>query len=63
MKNCEKCGTLHKGKYASGRFCGVKCAKSFATRINRAEINQRVSEKLKGRDVRLESIEKMFAIE
>jgi len=46
---CEKCGNDHDGKYASGRFCGSKCSRGFATQAKREEINRRVSVKMKGR--------------
>lgn len=45
---CEKCDKDHDGKYASGRFCGQKCARSFSSQEKRQDINKRVSEKLKG---------------
>lgn len=45
---CELCGEEHNGNYGSGRFCSQKCARSFGTKSKRQEINQRVSEKLKG---------------
>jgi len=47
--NCETCGVHHDGKYGSGRFCCNKCARSFATKAARAEINKKVSETLTGR--------------
>lgn len=45
---CEKCSEEHDGSYGSGRFCGVKCAKSFSTYNKRDAINQKVSNRLKG---------------
>jgi hypothetical protein len=45
------CNSLHDGSYASGRFCSSGCAKSFATRDRREEINLRVSKALTGRPV------------
>lgn len=42
MKICEKCNIEHNGSYASGRFCSVKCSRSFSTSIKRKEINQKV---------------------
>jgi hypothetical protein len=60
---CEKCRAEHYGEYGAGRFCSSKCARSFSTRAKRADISQRVREKLKGRDVRLEALEKQFAID
>jgi 5-methylcytosine-specific restriction endonuclease McrA len=46
---CDYCGKDHDGKYASGRFCGSKCSRGFATQAKREEINRRVSVKMKGR--------------
>lgn len=40
---CEKCKKEHRGKYASGRFCSVKCARSFSTYNNRKQINEKRS--------------------
>lgn len=48
MKNCENCNASHDGKYGSGRFCSNKCARGFSTKSKRKEINQKVSNKLKG---------------
>jgi hypothetical protein len=47
---CEYCGNTHDGKYGSGRFCRKECASGYSTQTKRSEINQKVSEKLKGRD-------------
>lgn len=47
--NCEYCKNEHFGEYGSGRFCNVKCAKGYSTKIKRFEINQSVSKKLTGR--------------
>ncbi len=47
---CENCGNEHGGSYGSGRFCSIKCAKSFATKERREEINKKVSLSLKGRE-------------
>lgn len=46
--NCENCGNYHDGTYGSGRFCSSKCARGFSTKHKRAEINEKVSKKLKG---------------
>lgn len=46
---CENCETKHTGEYGSGRFCSAKCARGFSTKTKRAEINQKVAEKLSGR--------------
>ncbi len=45
---CETCLKVHDGTYGSGRFCCKKCASSFSTKNKRKEINEKVSEKLKG---------------
>jgi hypothetical protein len=44
---CENCKTNHSGDYGSGRFCSLKCSKSFSTKSKRKEINDKVSETLK----------------
>lgn len=44
--NCENCGKEHNGSYGSGRFCSVECARGFATKNKRKEINEKVSKKL-----------------
>ena len=46
MKNCENCSLPHLGIFGSGRFCSMKCSRSFSTKDKRAEINKKVSEKL-----------------
>ena len=46
MVACEACGTPHAGSYGSGRFCGVSCARRYATASRRAEISRRVSRTL-----------------
>ncbi len=46
---CENCQNEHSGEYGSGRFCSDKCARGFSTKEKRKEINEKVSEKLKGR--------------
>ena len=32
MKRCENCEIEHDGTYASGRFCSLKCSRSFCTK-------------------------------
>jgi len=54
--NCENCCISHDGTVGSGRFCSVKCAKSFSTKSKREEINKRVAEKLKGKTSSLKGI-------
>ena len=41
--DCENCNKNHSGSYASGRFCSEKCARSYATKSKRKEINKKVS--------------------
>lgn len=48
---CDNCEGSHDGTYGSGRFCCEKCARGFATKARREEINARVALSLKGRDV------------
>src|SRR3990172_5341141 len=48
MINCENCGEPHDKIYGSGRFCSPWCARSFATKKERKEINKKVSKTLKG---------------
>ena len=45
---CENCSVAHSGKYGSGRFCSQTCARGFSTKAKRKEINQKVSDKLRG---------------
>ncbi len=44
---CENCNKECFEKYGSGRFCSIKCAKSYSTKEKRNEINNKVSKKLK----------------
>lgn len=44
---CEKCQSDHDGSFATGRFCSVKCSRSFAANVNREETSRKVSETLK----------------
>ncbi len=48
IKKCENCELDHNGEYGSGRFCSIKCSKGFATKNNRKEISEKLSEKFKG---------------
>ena len=43
---CENCKEEHDGNYGSGRFCSSKCARGFATKAKRKEINEKVSKAL-----------------
>src|SRR5271157_1582841 len=42
-KNCEYCGLLQDGSFASGRFCNRVCATRFGPREKREEINKKIS--------------------
>lgn len=44
---CENCSCNHNGSYGSGRFCSCKCARGFATKTKRTEINEKVRQALK----------------
>lgn len=46
---CESCSSQHAGEYGSGRFCCVKCSRSFSTKNARSEINKKVSARLRGK--------------
>lgn len=47
MQICEMCHLKYSGKYASGRFCSEKCAKSFSTSKNKIDTYAKVSASLK----------------
>lgn len=47
MQNCENCGCQHIGNFGSGRFCSMKCSRSFSTKDKRDIINEKVSKKLR----------------
>lgn len=47
MRTCERCKTDIIEKYGSGRFCSAKCARSFSTKANRKEINEKISKNIK----------------
>lgn len=49
IKKCENCGIHHNGEYGSGRFCTSKCARSFSTKKNKKEINDKISKSLTGK--------------
>lgn len=46
MKSCENCNSDHTGTYGSGRFCSLKCSRSYSTKAKRKEINEKVSAKI-----------------
>ena len=47
--NCENCEQEIKDKVGSGRFCSIKCARSFASKNCREEKNKKISESLKAK--------------
>ena len=46
MYTCENCKIVKNEKWSSGRFCSLKCSRSFSTKRKRTEINEKVSKKL-----------------
>lgn len=49
MLICEQCKNEHDGKYGSGRFCCIKCARQFSSNSKREEKNEKLRELYKGR--------------
>lgn len=47
---CENCDSLHDGTYGSGRFCTIKCARTFSSTVKREEKNEKISNSLKGKE-------------
>lgn len=45
---CEQCKDVHQGLYATGRFCGTRCAKAYSSNLKRKEVNEKVSRSMKG---------------
>ena len=43
---CENCNIEHDGSYGSGRFCSIKCARGYSTKVKREEINEKVARTL-----------------
>lgn len=51
MKICKQCGKEFEGNWAKTReseFCSRSCSNTYASRLKRAEINKKVSEKMTG---------------
>lgn len=46
---CELCGNPHEGKYGSGRFCGLRCARRCSSLKDRENRNKKISDSLVGR--------------
>lgn len=57
---CENCNQEHVGDYGSGRFCSPKCARGFSTKEKREEINEKVSNVMKGKLYSTNPIQKGF---
>jgi hypothetical protein len=52
---CKNCGINESIKYSehsNGEFCSKKCALSFSTKSKRNEINEKISKKLKGKNIK-----------
>ena len=49
VRICENCEIEHDGAVGSGRFCSLRCSRSFSTKASREDINKKVSDKLKNR--------------
>lgn len=47
MKRCENCENIIEVKIGSGRFCSLKCSRSFSTKEKRQEINEKIKETFK----------------
>lgn len=45
---CENCSSKHDGTFASGRFCNLKCSRSYAAKIDRTARNASTRLKLTG---------------
>ena len=43
---CETCQSEHTGLYGSGRFCNSVCARTYASRLDRKEKNEKIRQKL-----------------
>ncbi len=56
MNTCRNCGNDCIIVYGSGTFCTEKCARSYATKSKRSEINEKVSASLKGKDSKLNKL-------
>ena len=53
---CENCNIEHPGQYGSGRFCSSSCARGYATKLKRNEINEKVSSSMMGRKLTPEHV-------
>jgi hypothetical protein len=59
---CENCLNEHDGSIGSGRFCSIKCSRSFSTKNSRLQRNKKISESLKGKKPN-KDCEKLFKCE
>lgn len=46
---CENCNKEHNGKYGSGRFCNVMCARSFSSTCRNDERKRKIAETMKAK--------------
>jgi len=58
-KNCEEKEAAQYSKYTSGEFCSKECSRSYSTKNNRKEINNKISKTMVGKkrgnnDVKIE---------
>ena len=51
MHICENCSSLHEGNIGSGRFCSLKCSRSFSTKLKSEEINRKTSLTIKSKNL------------
>jgi len=51
-KNCEINDAVKYSKYSTGEFCCRECARAYSTKEKRKEINEKVSETLKNKNVK-----------
>lgn len=58
-KNCKIKDSIKYSKYSTGEFCCRECARGFSTKNKRSEINEKVSKKLVGRELSVQTIEKL----
>lgn len=59
-KNCGKEFTEKYSKHSNGDFCSKKCARGFSTKEKRKEINEKVSDLMKGKLYSTNPIKKGF---
>jgi very-short-patch-repair endonuclease len=60
-KNCEKKEAVKYSKYTIGEFCSRECARSYTTKFNRIQINLKVSNTLKNKNLKKENTRKCIS--